>query len=50
MQCVIEHFNGCPALKNEAFLNDLQHSASKFHAKDLFYVDSADLFCSKEFI
>lgn len=45
LECVIKHFNDCPAFVNESFIDDLKHTASGFHAKDLFHVDSADEFC-----
>lgn len=45
LECVIDHFNACPAFKNEKFINDLKHTASNFHAMDLFHVSSADEFC-----
>lgn len=46
---MIKHFNDCPAFQNESFVDDLKHPPSKFFAKDLFYIQSADLFCSKSF-
>ena len=47
VQCIIKKFEMCPEFQNETFIDELKHTKSGFHVKELFYVDSAVTYCGK---